>query len=113
VEFRRRLGHRSSYGLLAARPPRLKAEPAASFEPTPNEAGAIGPPVCGDQVVLSPADLSWAVAVQDTASRIGMLVTAATCGSSAPVFRRLAIVPAALLDADLAWAGCCGPTGRA
>jgi hypothetical protein len=73
VEFRRRLGHRSSYGLLVARQPRLKAEPAASFEPTPNEAGAIDPPARGDQVVLSPADPSQAVAAQDTASRIGML----------------------------------------
>jgi hypothetical protein len=101
IEYRGRLGHPSSYGLLAGK--LRPGESTADFETSTDAAGQVSPPVKGEDVVVGIVDPDYAAAVNFICMQrgIGLDVTAAAAGeisSSRVVFAKLATLLCIMLS---------------
>jgi hypothetical protein len=100
LEYRGRLGHPSSYGLLAAT---LRAgEKGTEFVQPVDGADQVSPPLNGEEVVVGTLDPEYVDAVNSVCIRrgIGLSVRASAAGeisSSSVVFSKLATVLCELL----------------
>jgi len=101
IEYRGRLGHPSSYGLLAGR--LRQGETISVFDVPAGAAGQVSPPVKGEDVVVGIVDAEYAAAVNSACVRrgIGLDITAVAAGeisSSRIVFSKLATLLCVVLS---------------
>lgn len=104
VEYRGRLGHPSSYGLLAARLTPAAPEPLVVVDPQLGHQLTAVPRVPGEQVTLG-LSLEYRDAITAIAERADVKLSVATAaeglvGSSIVVFTRLTAVLIAVLSTE-------------
>lgn len=100
VEYRGRIGHPSSYGLLAGRLRASDASMVIDLQGVPDEV-VVSPPISGDRLIAAQAEPEYESAIRRAGSDLGLQVTvmlAAEISSSQVVFLRLANVLHAILE---------------
>jgi hypothetical protein len=103
LEYRGRIGHPSSYGLLAAA---LRVgEKETEFAQFVDRANQVSPPLNGEEVIVGTLDREYADAVNSVCLQrgIGLIVEASAAGeisSSSVVFSKLATVLCELLKRE-------------
>jgi hypothetical protein len=99
VEYRGRIGHPSSYGLLAGE--LLLDTAKTALDIRTGKIGGVSPPLFGDRLIDGMSEPEYEMAIRKAAQQLGLSVTvalAAEISSSQVVFSRLAIVLRAVLD---------------